>query len=64
MLTDRISCPADYEARFTQLLGVVPMFRRINEEHSKALSAMKMQAPENFDKQFPPLHRELYDERT
>lgn len=51
---------SDPEDKFRQLLGLVPIFRRINEEHSKALQCMQMQAPEGFDKQFPPLHQELY----
>nr|KAG5708445.1 hypothetical protein BaRGS_026172 [Batillaria attramentaria] len=53
---------SDPEAKFGKLLGLVPMFRRINEEHSKALSSMKMQSPDGFDKQFPPLHKEMYQQ--
>lgn len=51
---------ADPESKFSKALSLVPMFRRINEEHSKALSAMKMQSPDAFDQQFPPIHKELY----
>ncbi|XP_076468798.1 nuclear hormone receptor E75-like [Babylonia areolata] len=51
---------SDPEAKLTKVLSLVPMFRRINEEHSKALGAMKMQSPDAFSKQFPPVHKELY----
>ncbi|XP_076447305.1 nuclear receptor ROR-alpha-like [Babylonia areolata] len=51
---------SDPDTKFTKVLGLVPMFRRMSEEHSKALGAMKMQSPDAFDKQFHPLHKELY----
>lgn len=53
---------SDPESKLSQVLALVPMFRRINEEHSKALAAMKTQSPDAFDKQFPPVHKELYSE--
>lgn len=51
---------SDPEAKMTKVLSLIPMFRRINEEHSKALGAMKMQSPDAFGKQFPPVHQQLF----
>lgn len=51
---------SDPENKFSQVLGLVPMFRQMNAEHSKALGAMKMQSPDAFDKQFSPIHKEMF----
>ncbi|XP_025106188.1 nuclear receptor subfamily 1 group D member 2-like isoform X2 [Pomacea canaliculata] len=51
----------DPEGKFRQLMGLIPMFRRINDEHFRALNSIKMKSPEEFEKQFPDLHREVYD---
>ncbi|KAK7499613.1 hypothetical protein BaRGS_00009265, partial [Batillaria attramentaria] len=51
----------DPDTKFAQLMGLIPMFRRINEEHSRALNSIRMKSPEEFSAQFPPLHQEIYD---
>lgn len=51
----------DPDAKFQQLMGLITMFRRINEEHSRALNNIRMKSPEEFNREFPDLHKEIYD---
>ncbi|KAL8600118.1 hypothetical protein ACOMHN_009725 [Nucella lapillus] len=55
---------SDPESTLTKVLSLVPMFRRINEEHSKALEAMKQKSPDAFAQQFPSVHKELYSSES
>ncbi|KAL8566145.1 hypothetical protein ACOMHN_041300 [Nucella lapillus] len=51
---------SDAENKFSQVMGLMSMFQQMNEEHSKALTAMKMQSPETFNQQFSPVHKEMF----
>ena len=50
----------NFEDKFCKVCGVIPVFRYINQKHSMALNSMKMQNAEVV-KEFPPLHKEVYD---
>ena len=51
---------SNYENTFCKLMGIIPVFRYINQKHSMALNSMKMQNAQVIS-EFPPLHKEVYD---
>ncbi|KAK6993821.1 nuclear receptor subfamily 1 group D member 1 [Biomphalaria glabrata] len=51
----------DHEHLFLELISLIPLFRRINEDHAKFLNNIKMKSPAEFNAQFAQLHREVFD---
>ncbi|BFZ25330.1 hypothetical protein BsWGS_28369 [Bradybaena similaris] len=51
----------DAEQTLNSVMNLVPVFHKINEDHLKFLKMIKMKSPAEFEKKFPPLHRELFD---
>ncbi|KAL5013634.1 hypothetical protein ScPMuIL_007904 [Solemya velum] len=51
---------SDYDNIFAKVLSIIPIFRRINKQHSIALNNMKMADP-GFT-MFPALHREMFED--
>lgn len=47
---------------FMSLINLIPLFRRINEDHAKFLNNIKMKSPAEFTQQFAQLHREVFDD--
>ncbi|CAL1529091.1 unnamed protein product [Lymnaea stagnalis] len=47
---------------FISLIDLIPLFRRINEDHAKFLNNIKMKSPVEFSQQFAQLHREVFDD--
>ncbi|XP_012939845.1 nuclear receptor subfamily 1 group D member 1 [Aplysia californica] len=52
----------DYEERFQNLMSLVPLFQKVNSDHSKFLNSIKMKSPAEFDQQFPALHKEVFQD--
>jgi len=52
--------PESHESRFRTVMALVPLFQKVNSEHAKFLNQHKMTSPMDFDKEFPPLHKEVY----
>ncbi|KAK6176325.1 hypothetical protein SNE40_014629 [Patella caerulea] len=52
---------SDTDHMFMKLLTMIPMFQKINDQHSTALNNIKMNAPDAFEKEFEPLHKEVFD---
>ncbi|XP_052779757.1 retinoic acid receptor gamma-like isoform X2 [Mya arenaria] len=50
----------DFENKFARLLGILPVFKQINQKHSAVLNAMKMQKDPVIN-EYPPLSKEIYD---
>ncbi|KAH9504773.1 hypothetical protein Btru_061934 [Bulinus truncatus] len=51
----------DADEIFHKLINLIPLFRRINEDHARFLNNIKMKSPEQFSQQFAQLHREVFD---
>ena len=49
----------DSENKFARLLGVIPVFRRVNQKHSMTLNNMKMQKAPVVE-ELPELHKEIF----
>lgn len=53
---------ADTDQKFSQLMSLIPMFHRINEEHFKALTSIRMELESGKTNiMFPDLHQEVFD---
>ncbi|XP_052284601.1 uncharacterized protein LOC127881013 isoform X3 [Dreissena polymorpha] len=50
----------DYENKFVSLLGIMPVFRQINQKHSSMLNALKMQKDPVIE-EYPLLPKEIFD---
>ncbi|GFO23172.1 thyroid hormone receptor alpha [Plakobranchus ocellatus] len=46
---------------FCKLISSIPSIRKINDEHFRFLNTIKQKSVSEFEKHFPPLHRELFD---
>lgn len=51
----------DADQTICTLISLVPVLRKINEQHLKCLGMMKIKSPTEFEQRFPPLHKELFD---
>jgi hypothetical protein len=51
----------DADQTLTALMNMVPVFRKINEDHLKFIKMIKMKSPADYEKKFPALHKELFD---
>uniref|UniRef100_A0A0B7BFJ7 NR LBD domain-containing protein n=1 Tax=Arion vulgaris TaxID=1028688 RepID=A0A0B7BFJ7_9EUPU len=52
---------SDADQTLSTLINMVPTLHKINEDHLKFLKMIKMKSPTEFEKKFPPLHKELFD---
>lgn len=50
----------DFENKFARLLGIIPVFKMINQKHTMALNAMKMKKDPVMEV-YPALPKEIYD---
>ena len=50
-----------YDSRFRELMSLVPLFQKVNNDHAKVINNIKMKSPNEFDRQFPALHKEVFD---
>ncbi|XP_041350395.1 probable nuclear hormone receptor HR3 [Gigantopelta aegis] len=52
---------ADPDVKFRTLFNLRPLFHEINMQHSMAINNIKMMDPDKYDKEFPSLHKEVFD---
>ncbi|KAL8569184.1 hypothetical protein ACOMHN_035454 [Nucella lapillus] len=52
---------SDPDLKFSQLMSLISTFHRINEEHFRALNNIRMYPNKDLDRQFPDIHREIFD---
>ncbi|CAG5136145.1 unnamed protein product, partial [Candidula unifasciata] len=51
----------DADEILRSLINIMPVVRKISENHLEFLQKIKLNSPSEFDKKFPTLHRELFD---
>ncbi|BFZ10808.1 hypothetical protein BsWGS_13847 [Bradybaena similaris] len=53
-------CHEDADHIFHSLISMIPIFRKVSDDHAKFLNNIKMRAPDQFES-FPLLHQEVFD---
>ncbi|CAG5126147.1 unnamed protein product, partial [Candidula unifasciata] len=56
-------CHEDADHIFHSLMSMIPVFRKVSDDHAKFLNNIKMRAPDQFE-HFPLLHQEVFDTGT
>lgn len=53
-------CHKDADNIFISLIGMIPVFRKVSDDHAKFLNSIKMRSPTEFERDFPLLHQEVF----